>query len=116
MTRRALESLGQLVREKRGKRKLRETAAEIGISAPTLMRVEAGRTPDVETFGKLCVWIGVDPSEFLGEVGAAGKAGSQVDALDVSVHLKAPKLPNQETIRALSQMILLAAQTQPGAG
>src|SRR5262245_22956077 len=50
----ALSALGVLVRKKRGARKLREVAKEIGITAPTLMRIEAGRVPDVSTFGKVC--------------------------------------------------------------
>jgi transcriptional regulator with XRE-family HTH domain len=61
MPRRTLGSLGAMVREKRGTRKLRDVAAEIGIGPATLMRVEAGRIPDVGTFGKICRWLGVDP-------------------------------------------------------
>src|SRR5437588_11336812 len=66
MPRRPIESLGAAVREKRGKRKLRETAKEIGIGPATLMRVEGGRIPDVETFGKICKWLKKDPATFLG--------------------------------------------------
>jgi len=39
---------------------------EIGIGPATLMRVESGRIPDVETFGKICKWLKKDPAEFLG--------------------------------------------------
>src|SRR6266581_3880065 len=66
MSRQPLESLGVMVREKRGKKKLRETAREIGIGPATLMRVENGRIPDIETFGKLCHWLRLDPGSFLG--------------------------------------------------
>src|SRR5271165_384902 len=54
MPRRPIESLGALVRKKRGTKKLRETAREIEIGPATLMRVESGRIPDLDTFGKLC--------------------------------------------------------------
>ena len=112
MKKRSLESLGRLVREKRGEKRMRESASEIGISAPTLLRIEAGRTPDVETFGKLCVWLGVDPSEFLG--GPATKDAPAKDAqLVITAHLRADGQPKAETINALAQMILIASQMQP---
>lgn len=36
---------------------LRDVADEIGISAATLMRMEAGRVPDGETLAKVLVWL-----------------------------------------------------------
>jgi len=112
MKKRSLESLGRLVRERRGDKKLRETATEIGISAPTLLRIEAGRTPDVETFGKLCVWLGIDPSEFLGSPDA--KASQGIDShLVVTAHFRADGQPKLETINALAQMIVIASKMQP---
>src|SRR4051812_34704947 len=61
-----LATLGARVKKRRGDKTLRETAKEIGISPATLMRVEAGRIPDVETFGKICRWLGDDPGSYLG--------------------------------------------------
>lgn len=29
------------------------------------MRVENGRIPDIETFGKLCHWLQIEPGSFL---------------------------------------------------
>lgn len=114
MAKRRLESLGALVRDRRGARKLRETAAEIGISAATLLRVEAGRIPDVATFGKLCQWLSVDPGQFLWSDDAARTAPSQDSRqrLQVSAHLKVDQTQQPETIRALAEMILLAANAQ----
>jgi transcriptional regulator with XRE-family HTH domain len=107
LPRRSLAALGGLVRERRGLRKLRETAAEIGISPATLLRVESGRIPDVLTFGKLCRWLQLDPKSFLGfkEHDLAG-AGAGVA---MSAHFKADRNPQEATIRALAQMLLLAA-------
>jgi len=48
MSSRSLDSLGALVREKRGAKKLREAATEIGASAATLLRVEGGKTPPAD--------------------------------------------------------------------
>jgi transcriptional regulator with XRE-family HTH domain len=106
MPKKPLESLGAIVREKRGTRKLRETAHEIGISAATLLRVEAGRIPDVETFGKLCIWLKRDPNEFLGTVQPAQSY------LSVSLHFKADKNPKPETVNALAKMVLFAVASQ----
>lgn len=106
MPKKPLESLGAIVREKRGTRKLRETAQEIGISPATLLRVEAGRIPDVETFGKLCGWLKKDPNEFL------GTAHSSQPFLSVSAHFRADKNPRPETVNALANMVLLAVASQ----
>jgi transcriptional regulator with XRE-family HTH domain len=111
MGRRPLESLGALVRKKRGTTTLRDSAKTIGISAATLLRVEAGRIPDVETFGRLCAWLGNDPAEFLG----TSKASAGPGPLQISVHLRADSAPKQETIQALAQMLLWAARIQPPA-
>ena len=107
MPQRPLAALGGLVRDRRGPRKLRETAAEIGISAATLLRVEGGRIPDVMTFGKLCKWLQVDPKSFLGFQDGA-KVGAE-KGVTMSAHFKADRNPQEATIRALAQMLLLAA-------
>lgn len=110
MTRRALSSLSKMVTGKRGDKKLRETAKEIGISPATLMRIEGGRIPDVATFGKMCNWLGVDPGEFLG---FDAKAPSASECISISAHFKGDATPDRETANALGQMILLAMKMQP---
>lgn len=60
-----LQTLGPKVAEKRGTSGVRETARKIGINHSTLLRIENGLLPDLETFGKLCKWLEVDPSLFL---------------------------------------------------
>lgn len=57
--------LQYLVRERRGALTLRETAAECGVSAPTLSRIERGESPDLETFARLCRWLGVSADSLL---------------------------------------------------
>jgi transcriptional regulator with XRE-family HTH domain len=113
MPKRRLESLGAIVREKRGNKKLRETAREIGIGPATLMRVESGRTPDLETFGKLCKWLKIDPAEFLGtDPAIRKKLPSEQAHVVITSHLKADKTPKPETVQALAQMVLIAMSTQ----
>lgn len=106
-----LESLGILVRERRAAAKMRETAAAIGISPATLLRVEGGRIPDIITFGKLCNWLDMDPKDFLGSDKGSKKTAVR-ERLEVSAHLKADRAPKRETINALAEMILLAANAR----
>ena len=118
MPRRTLASLGPMVREKRGARKLREVAREIDIGPATLMRIESGRIPDVETFGKVCKWLDVDPGSFLGFEQAQGqpeRAGARGgETVLVSAHLRADATPQPATIQALAKMIwLVSGRQQP---
>jgi transcriptional regulator with XRE-family HTH domain len=112
-----IASLGPLVREKRGKRHLREVATEIRISAPTLMRIESGRVPDLETFGKVCKWLGIDPGDFLGfdrqrRRTADADATLGDPAVQVSAHFRIDKLPQPETANALARMLLFVAKRE----
>jgi DNA-binding Xre family transcriptional regulator len=107
-----LAALGKQVRDKRGARRLRDAAPEIGISPATLMRIESGRVPDVETFGKVCRWLGTDPGDFLGFDPSAKAAASPATAeapVRISAHLRADQLPLPETASALAQMLLFVA-------
>ncbi|HVR10540.1 MAG TPA: transcriptional regulator [Thermoanaerobaculia bacterium] len=112
MTKRTLASLGPLVRERRGRRNLRETAAEIGIGPATLMRVENGRVPDVGTFGKICVWLGEDPGAFLGFTTGREQATLVEAPIEFSAHLRADRIAQPATVDALARMIRLAIAQQ----
>jgi transcriptional regulator with XRE-family HTH domain len=116
MAKKTLAALGRMVRERRGAGKLREVAAEIGIGAATLMRVENGRIPDLGTFAKLCKWLNEDPSSFLGLLPVAEQEASTTagDTVEASAHLKADQTPQADTVKALAAMILLAAKRQRG--
>lgn len=112
MPKRSLNSLGILVKERRGDQKLRETAKAIGIGPATLMRIENGHVPDLTTFGKICDWLNINPSDFLGEP-KTSKAPKKVEekALE-SIHLKANQVLKPETAQALTQMIIRAVELQ----
>jgi transcriptional regulator with XRE-family HTH domain len=96
------------VKEKRGPRKLREVAKEIGISPATLMRIENGRVPDLGTFGKVCKWLDIDPRPLLG-LGLESKLEVNEEQI-VSAHLKLDQNPKPQTVNALAKMILHAAK------
>ncbi len=118
MPKSALATFGSDVKKFRGNKTLREAAKEAKVGPATLMRVESGRTPDVETFGKLCIWMGVDSGRYLGVAagtGAAavsGRVGGSPEALVVSAHLRIDREPKPETAHALARMILHAVSRQ----
>jgi transcriptional regulator with XRE-family HTH domain len=62
------------LKTKRGERSLRDVASELGLSASTLSRAENGLLQDMETFGKLCGWLGLDANVMLGIREATAKA------------------------------------------
>ena len=99
-----IAGFGRLLAAKRGKRGVREVAAEVGVSSATYSRVENGHMPDLETFAKLCRWLGRDPSEFLGlEAHKSDQAPTKA-----VVHFKKKKTVKPETAKALGELILAA--------
>ena len=115
MAKRTLAQLGKLVRDQRGGNRLRETAQAIGISAPTLMRIENGRVPDVETFGKVCKWLNIQPGDFLGfepQTAALKRDSSSAPPLQISAHFRADKHPLPDTANALARMRLFVAERE----
>lgn len=112
MPNKSLNSLGILVKEKRGDQKLRETAKEIGIGPATLMRIENGHVPDLTTFGKICEWLNVNPGDFLGEPKSIKSSEQPKEKVLESIHLKANQILKPETAIALTQMIIRAVDIQ----
>jgi transcriptional regulator with XRE-family HTH domain len=110
MPRLSLANFGTIVKRHRGTKKLREAAKEIGISAPTLLRVESGRMPDIDTFGKICRWMSVDPGDFLGRPQPSAPATAETT---ISAHFKGDKVSEQKTLQALARMLLLVIKSQP---
>lgn len=72
-----------LIRLKRGNCGLREIAHELQISASTLSRIERGHTPDLETFARLCQWLGVSMDSLFNHQG--------VDAQNIAIDCKSPE-------------------------
>lgn len=109
-----LDRLAAQLRTKRGQRGLREVAEEIGdISASTLSRIEQGNVPDVDTFMRICHWLGVDSSEFVPDAAKQkNKSSSREKEADVpqfiEAHLRADRTLPPATIDALSEMIRVA--------
>lgn len=94
--------LSKRVREKRAGKGIRETAKEIGISPATLSRIENGKIPDLDTFGRICTWTGDNPSIYL------GRQTQEIVTPRVQVHFKKESAIKPETAKALAELILLA--------
>ena len=102
MTAITLQTLGRKLVEKRGSRGIREVAAEVGVSPATMSRVERGHLPDLDTFSKICRWLGVDPGEVLRMKTAVSARPA------VAVHFRKDRALEQKTARALADMIMAA--------
>jgi transcriptional regulator with XRE-family HTH domain len=95
-----IEELGRLIVAKRGALGVRAAAAQVGIGAATLWRVENGQMPDLQTFAKICRWLELDPADFLGL-----RFGSAPTPTAV-VHFRKSKTVSLETARSLAELIL----------
>jgi len=108
-----LAKFSAMLRTKRGERGLRAIAEEIGgVSASTLSRIEQGNVPDLETFARICKWLGVAPNEFMADT-KGSKAGTETASGEntpemIETHLRADRVLPLETINALSEMIRVA--------
>src|SRR5438552_18055373 len=93
-----LKRISVLIKAKRRENQLgvREAAAESGLSAATLSRLERGvspNLPDAGTLTKLASWLGVSLNELLttGNRPPKGKAPETTIPEVVEVHLRADK-------------------------
>lgn len=103
------EKLALAVRAKRGDEGLRSTAEKIGnISAATLSRIEQGKVPDVETFLRLCQWLGRQPSDFTSSAVAKSAAAHQSTPEVIEAHLRADRTLSPKTAQTLIEMVRLA--------
>jgi transcriptional regulator with XRE-family HTH domain len=99
-----IDDFGRLLVAKRGSRGVRAAATDAGVSSATFSRVENGHIPDLQSFAKLCAWLGRDPREFLG-MGPRDDTSGESQAV---VHFKKQKTVKVETARALGELILAA--------
>lgn len=96
----AVDALARRILEKRAGMGVREAAKRIGISPATLSRVENKKIPDLETFGRICKWLGDDPSVYL------GLAPRPTQGPRAQVHFKKGTAIEPDSARALAEMIL----------
>jgi transcriptional regulator with XRE-family HTH domain len=105
------ELLASAIKTKRGTKGLRDTATEIGgVSPATLSRVEQGNLPDVETFIKLCKWLGVPTDAFVVGKKASTKELSEKDK--IVYQLRSSQELDPDTIKAMVAMVNVAFNKQ----
>lgn len=92
-----IAALAQEIAAKRGALGVRAAARDVGISPATLSRVENGNVPDLETFEKLCRWLGEDPNRFL---------ATPLSKAVAAVHFRKKSTTSKETADALGGLIL----------
>jgi len=101
------ELFASMIKSKRGKMGLRETAKNIGnISSATLSRIEQGKLPDVETFITICKWLEVNTETFItGDI----QEYSNLSEKDQLVYqLRSSRELDPETIEAMIKMVDIA--------
>ena len=106
--------LATMIKKKRGDQGLRAVAEEIEVSAPTLSRIEQGKVPDVDTFMKVCRWLGVSPEKFAVEAMPVTKRTAQESTRNIVIaNLRADKELSKETINVLVDVIEMAYKFKP---
>ncbi len=106
--------LATMIKKKRGDQGLRAVAEEIEVSAPTLSRIEQGKVPDVDTFLKVCRWLGEPPATFAIEAMPVTKRTVQESTRNIVIaNLRADKELSQETINVLVDVIEMAYKFKP---
>lgn len=107
----------ELVRERLTKQRkqrglnLRDAATEIGVSAPTLSRIERGASrPDVPTLDALATWLELDR----GAVYNAPASSSRTTPEEVEVLLRADRNLDGQTADALAAIFKAAYKELSG--
>jgi transcriptional regulator with XRE-family HTH domain len=101
------ELLSSMIKSKRGKKGLRDTAEEIGnISPATLSRIEQGNLPDIETFIQICQWLKTTTDKFITGPRQPNKAVTEKDM--VVYQLRASRSLDKDTIDIMVKMVDMA--------
>ena len=98
-----IDRLAERIQERRADKGIRETAREVDVSPATLSRVENGNVPDLETFSKICRWLGDDHAQYLGL-----NPINVERILTARVHFKKGAAIRKDSAKALSELIVLA--------
>ena len=98
-----LNKLIRMIKSKRNGIGLRATASDIGISAPTLSRIENGKLPDLDTYSKICKWLNVGYDYF-----SLAQVSETHNREYIVASLRADRTLDTSTANSLINMINLA--------
>ena len=85
-------------------------AREIGISAATLSRIERGKLPDIETFGKLCSVLKLDPADILEIENIEAKPAASSPTAVAAVPFQGGRHYSLQAAQDLAALILAAQE------
>jgi transcriptional regulator with XRE-family HTH domain len=85
----------------------RKVALEAGVSQSTLTRMSQGKRPDVDTFGRLCRWAGLDADKFF-QTSRGRTAGEAEPLAMVSTYLRSDPNLSSEAATMLEQVVKAA--------
>ena len=100
-----IDLLARKIEQRRAGKGIRTAAIEVGVSPATLSRVENGKVPDLETFSRICRWLGEDPAVYLGI-----ESVERSSAPTARVHFKKGVAIKKDSAKALGELILAAQQ------
>jgi len=100
-----IELLSELLRSRREREalSLRDAAEEIGISAPTLQRIEAGQIPATSNLLRLLDWLQVQLSDLRPRKGKQKTSPGTV--AQIEVHLRADPNLDPEAAEAIADAV-----------
>ena len=99
-----LELLQELIRSRRkaDNLSLREAADTIGVSAPTLQRVEAGQAPNTASLLRIAEWLQVSLDDLIRKKAAGGGKGT---VAQIEVHLRADPHLDPQAAQAIAEAV-----------
>lgn len=113
MSARRVEDLGSLVAAYRRGRglSLRRAAEETGVAFNTLARIEKGYVPDLATFRRLTLWIGIPAADFFAEEESAPRSTLE----EIGAQLRMDPALGQAASEKISSILteLYAALAEP---
>jgi transcriptional regulator with XRE-family HTH domain len=86
----------------------RQLAADAGVSASTLTRMQQGKSPDVNTFSALTAWLGTPAERFYIDAGTSPTPNDPMAV--VSTLLRGKKQMSPKAIAALTDLVSAAVK------
>jgi transcriptional regulator with XRE-family HTH domain len=97
--------LGDLIRSRRENEglSLRDAAEEIGVSAPTLQRVETGQVPNTASLMRITSWLGVSLDDL--RPGHKDRRSGPKTLAQIHVHLRADPNLDADAAEAIAEAV-----------
>lgn len=97
-----MELVSEMLKNKRGSLSLRKAADEIGISAPTLQRIEAKQVPTASNLVRIAEWLGVSVDD-LRQTAKENRTRNTVEQIEV--YLRADPDLDKEAATTIANVV-----------